>query len=156
MKLATFSAVLMSALAVGCATPPGTAESDPPKAQAPLAEDEYAVEGSMTSVAWVFGFRVGGGTVNFKGQKYDFALTGIDFLSAGVAGGPFRGTVKNLKKIEDLEGSYNVAQAGIAYGVGGGGIVLSNEKGVTLRLTSAEVGVEVRAGGGPLTIRLKR
>lgn len=156
MKLTTLSAALASVLVVGCATPPTTADSDAPKAQAPLAEDEYAVEGSMTSVAFVFGFRVGGGTINFKGQKYDFAITGIDFLSAGVAGGPFRGTVKNLKKIEDLDGSYNVTQAGLAYGVGGGGLTMSNEKGVFLKLTSAEVGVEIRAGGGPLTIRLKR
>jgi len=51
------------------------------------------------------------------------------------------GRVSNIRNESDVAGVYGAAGAGVAVGVGAGGIVLTNEKGAVLSLSGRELGL---------------
>lgn len=113
---------------------------------------EARVNGSMLDVSYWVGLRLGQGSLKVDGQDMKFNVRGLSLLSMGVAGGNFKGKVKNLKNIADFEGRYTFAEAGGAYGVGGSVQKWVNSKGVTLELTGLEIGLEARLGPGALNV----
>lgn len=111
-----------------------------------------SVKGSMGSISWVVGLRFGEGMLAGMGEARKFRIGGLSILSAGVAGGNFKGKVYNLVNPEDFEGTYTFAEIGGAYGVGGGVQRWMNKKGVIIEVYGLEVGVELRAGPGALKV----
>ena len=62
------------------------------------------------------------------------------------------GAVYNLKKTEDIYGTYTKASAGIAILGGGKGTVMKNAKGVVIDVSATQKGVSVNLGIGSLEI----
>jgi len=65
------------------------------------------------------------------------------------------GRALNLRRPEDLAGSYGVAGAGGAIAAGAGGVQLQNGNGVILQLSGPKVGAEVSAAVGGVTITMQ-
>ena len=68
----------------------------------------------------------------------------IRSVAVGIKQATGVGNVYNLKKLEDFEGKYVKAAAGIAVGGGAGATSLRNDKGVVINLTSVGQGVDFR------------
>ena len=106
--------------------------------------------------AWFIGASAGQGTLTFGGRNYPIAIGG---LSAGLVFGgsvtDFRGTVTGIRTAGDIEGVYTAIGAGAAAAGGVRALTLRNARGVTLRLTGAQVGLMLNLDLSGMTITLR-
>ena len=80
-----------------------------------------------TTVGFLIGVRWGTGTVTFNnGVTRKFEFKGGKVIETGAATVEYAGTVYNLKKIEDFEGTYTGLGTGITIVKGMGGTSLTN------------------------------
>jgi hypothetical protein len=107
------------------------------------------------SVALGVGVSWGDGKLNYEGKTRDFSVMGLSVIDLGVAKVSARGKVFNLKKLEDFSGTYAAAQAGAAVGGGMSAVVLRNQNGVQLELTSTQTGVKFTLAGEGIEVKLK-
>ncbi len=108
------------------------------------------------SVAVGIGFTWGGGDVVFQGKTHKIK---IDGLSLGEIGGnkvSATGKVFNLKKIEDIAGTFASAGAGGSLYGGGGNAVMKNDKGVVIELTTENKGLSLKLAAEGVKIRLEK
>jgi hypothetical protein len=82
-----------------------------------------------TTVALGIGVAWGDGTLVYRGKEYKFNLDGLSVGDLGVSKVQAKGTVANLKTVEDFEGKYAAASAAGA---------------ASLRLTMETAGVDVK------------
>lgn len=109
----------------------------------------------QTQVALLVSGSSGGGTLTFKGRKYPFKIGGLGIGGIGVSEIHATGTVFNLDRIEDFEGTYGQARAGYAFGnKGSGGFWLENGD-VVMKLQSSRKGVALSLGGDAVRISFK-
>jgi hypothetical protein len=57
--------------------------------------------------------------------------------------------------VQDFEGTYFSAEAGVTVGKGVGGLWLKNDKGVTMHLTSRAEGIALSLGVEGLSVKFK-
>ena len=74
---------------------------------------------------------------------------------AGVTKADLTGDVYHLTEPKDIEGSYTAAEASIAVGIGGHAWALKNKKGVVLKLSGTQKGIELALELSGMTIKLK-
>lgn len=113
------------------------------------------VEINETQFALIIGGSVGGGSLRFKGNRYDFKTSGLKVGSIGVAKVAAVGEVYDLRRVSDFPGTYAKASADIALGDGVGGLILKNEHGVVTRLESTLQGVALTLGVEGLTVKME-
>jgi hypothetical protein len=88
----------------------------------------------------------GEGTLIFQGWQYRFQADRMILSGMGGQEVELEGTVYNLEKVEDFEGTYKAVAADMKEGEGLQGLWVENEKGVSVHILSR---------GQDLTIRLK-
>jgi hypothetical protein len=120
----------------------------------------YADSGSIRFNVIKAGFVVGGsggsGTLVFQGRSYPLAIGGVSYgFTFGASSTDFVGTVTNIRRPTDVNGVYGAAGAGVAVGVGAGGIVLTNQNGAILTLAGRQAGLIVAADLNGLVITLR-
>ncbi len=124
-----------------------------------MAAADDTPSGSVTieskSVALGIGVSWGDGKLDYEGKTRDFSLRGLSVVDIGVSKVSARGKVFNLKKVEDFSGTYAAAQAGAAVGGGMSVVVLRNQYGVVLELTSTQTGVKLTLAGEGIEVKLK-
>lgn len=104
--------------------------------------DAGRVRITMVKAGWFIGGAGGTGTLTFHGRSYRLSVGGLSAgLVFGASGTNFVGTVSNISSPSDIEGVYGAAGAGVAFAVGAGTIVLTNDKGAILRLNGQQVGL---------------
>ena len=113
------------------------------------------VEINETQFALIIGGSVGGGSLRFKGNRYDFKTSGLKVGSIGVAKVAAVGEVYDLRRVSDFPGTYAKASADSALGDGVGGLILKNEHGVVMRLESTLQGVALTLGVEGLTVKME-
>jgi hypothetical protein len=105
---------------------------------------------------WFVGASGGSGILVFHGQMYPISIGG---LSAGLVFGASQtslsGRVSNIIKPSDVAGVYGAGGAGVAFGGGVGGIVLTNEKGAVLQLSGRQIGLMLNADLSGLAISMR-
>jgi hypothetical protein len=122
-----------------------------------LAQDrrpDARLEFSSTSFGLLFGFSQGQGTLEFRGKKYPFAVSGIKAATLGIARVDALGQVYRLRELADFAGRYIAVEGGLTVVQGGGNAVLRNEKGVTLYLQNVQYGLDLTLGGGGVDIAM--
>jgi hypothetical protein len=124
-------------------------------------EKQPELSGSLTatatSIAVGVGWSWGKGTLTLlDGSQHNFKLKGLDVIAAGVKQTSIVGKVYNLKKLEDFEGTYSKAAAGITVGGGVGAATMSNQNGVIINLTGTSAGVDVRLAASGMSIQLSK
>jgi hypothetical protein len=143
MKLSSAARAVLFALAVFAA--PSVARAD-----------EGAVTLVIFKAGWFFGGSAGSGVMTFHGQTYGLSAGGLDYgLVFGGSQTTLQGRVRNIHRAQDIAGVYAAAGAGVAFGAGVRGIVLTNPNGAILELSGKQLGVIANLDLSGLAITLK-
>src|SRR5262249_20007497 len=81
------------------------------------------------SVAAGIGFSWGGGTLTYQGKRYPVSVDGLTVGSVGISRATAAGSVYNLKKLEDFNGTYTAVGAGATVAGGGSVATMPNQNG---------------------------
>ena len=112
---------------------------------------------TATSVAIGVGWSWGEGTLTLlNGSQHHFKMSGLDVVAVGMKQASVVGKVYNLKKIEDFEGTYSKATAGISVGGGAAASTMQNQHGVVINLTGTGQGIDVRLAASGMKITLMK
>ena len=118
--------------------------------------DEGAVTLVIFKAGWIFGGSAGSGVLSFHGQTYGLSAGGIDYgLVFGGSQTTLQGRVRNIRRAQDIAGVYAAAGAGVAFGAGVRGIVLTNQNGAILELSGKQLGLIANLDLSGLAITLK-
>lgn len=143
-----FLGMLALAALVSMPATGGRAEDEEPKGPA----------GRLTARMYILGLGVGifsgSGTLEFRGQRYPFSLSGFGAVDLGVAAVTATGSVYELTDVADFAGTYIGYDAGEAAGTGMGAGMFKNEHGVVVDLTTDEEGARLRAGVVSIRVKL--
>ena len=107
------------------------------------------------SVAIGIGVSWGDGKLSFQGKDHIFNVNGLSVIDLGVSKVTANGEVFNLKKLSDFNGNYVAGTAGATVGGGAGAVIMKNQNGVVLKLTSTSQGVQLTLAGSGVDIKLK-
>ena len=104
----------------------------------------------------VVGAGGGRGVLTYRGRDYPFRVSGLSIgLTAGASAMRLTGRVSGLRELKDFSGTYDAVGAGAALVGGFGGVQLTNKKGVTMALQSAEAGLGFAANRSGIRISLQ-
>ena len=114
--------------------------------------DNFVKTGTVTieqvQIAFIGSGNLGGGTLLFKGQKYDISVGGLGIGGFGVSKMTAYGSVYNLYKLADFPGAYVQARYGLVVGSASTGeLWLANTRGVALSLKAERSGLALSLGG---------
>jgi hypothetical protein len=120
-----------------------------------------ADEGMVTLIIYKAGWFVGGsagtGVMTFHGQTYGLSAGGLDGgLVFGGSQTTLQGRIRNIHHAQDINGVYGAAGAGVAFGAGVRGIVLTNQNGAILELSGKQLGLMANFDLSGLAISLKQ
>jgi len=119
--------------------------------------DEGLVTLVIYKAGWFIGGSAGSGVLTFHGHTYALSAGGLDGgLVFGGSQTTLQGRVKNIRKASDITGVYGAAGAGIAFGGGVRGLVLTNPNGAVLELGGKQLGVMANVDLSGLAISLKQ
>lgn len=115
------------------------------------AEKEERPDATLTlsegQVAVGIGWSWGKGVLTLKGKDYPFKVGGLSVGDVGITKAEATGTVYNLKKLEDFNGTYVSAAAQATVGVGVGATAMKNNNGVVIHLHPKTKGVNLKLAG---------
>ena len=110
---------------------------------------------SQVQIAFIGSGNVGGGKLTFQGQTYEFEIGGLGVGGFGISTMEAVGSVYNLEKLEDFEGAYGQARAGMAVvDVSAGSLWLRNTTGVYIELDAKRKGIALSLGADAVYISL--
>jgi hypothetical protein len=119
--------------------------------------DEGAVTLVIFKAGWFVGGSAGRGVMTFHGRTYGLSAGGLDGgLVFGGSQTTLQGRIRNIHRAEDIAGVYGAAGAGLAFGAGVRGIVLTNPNGAILELSGKQLGIIANLDLSGLAITLKR
>jgi hypothetical protein len=129
-------------------------------AQSALGADSKKPDGTVKlsegSVAVGIGWSWGHGTLTYKGKNYRFKVDGLSVGEVGVTKAQAKGNVYNLKNLDDFDGVYAVASAGVTVEKGKGATAVVNDKGTQLVLTSTTTGASLKIAAEGLKVKLEK
>jgi hypothetical protein len=104
----------------------------------------------------VVGVGGGSGTLFFRGRNYPLSIGGLS-VGATIGGSVanLTGTVRNLKRPSDIIGQYSAVGGGGAVIAGVAAVELQNSRGVLIRVSGPQVGLEFSVDLGGLTISMQ-
>lgn len=115
------------------------------------------IELSGGSIAAGIGYTWGHGTLIFDGKKYPLTLNGLSLLHVGANYYDASGTVYNLTKASDINGTFTaVPPRGVGGTVAGGAPLstIKNPQGVIIEMTATHKGLAFNVGPNGVTISL--
>lgn len=107
------------------------------------------------AVAAGIGYIWGSGRLDFGGAVHPVKISGLSIVDVGAAKIDARGSVYNLKKLSDFDGTYTTFAAGATIAGGGGVAYLRNQNGVVIRLDSATEGLRFNLSASGVTLKVK-
>jgi len=148
--LACSTALLLLAGAAGAEDPPSAADLRKAENFKPTA----TVTISATTVQIGIGVSWGEGVLTFQSQDHPFKVGGLSLVGVGGSSIQATGTVFNLEKVEDIEGSWvEVSGSAVLGKQSAGGLTMRNGD-VYMTLGAEQKGAKISAGGGGLNIEL--
>jgi hypothetical protein len=119
--------------------------------------DEGAVTLVIFKAGWFVGGSAGSGVMTFHGRTYGLSAGGLDGgLVFGGSQTTLQGRIRNIHRAQDIAGVYGAAGAGLAFGAGVRGIVLTNPNGAILELSGKQLGIIANLDLSGLAITLKQ
>jgi hypothetical protein len=105
---------------------------------------------------FIVGAAGGSGTLTCGNKSYPLDVGGIKAgLLIGISKANLRGPVRNLRRVQDIAGTYAGGGAGITVGGGVNAVVIVNQNGVELVLSGTQVGLEGNLDLSGTVIRLR-
>ena len=111
---------------------------------------------SEGSVAAGIGWSWGHGTLHYQGKDYKFKVEGLTVGEVGMTKAQATGNVYDLKSLDDFDGVYGAAGAGIAVQEGKGATALINPKKVQIVLTSKTKGATLKVAAEGLKVKIEK
>ena len=111
---------------------------------------------SGKSVAAGIGFSWGKGTLTYKGKDYPVSVKGLSLVKVGITKATASGEVYNLKKLQDFDGNYTSAGAGMTLAGGRSAVAMKNQNGVRVVLSATTRGADVTLGGAGVDMAIKK
>lgn len=124
-----------------------------------LAEEQPSgkIQFEIYKAGLVVGVSGGSGTLTYEGKDYPLSIGGISIgATIGASKAEFVGDVLNLSAPEDIEGVYSGVKAGLAVAGGTKTAVLKNSKGVELKVSGEQIGVELTLDLNGMQVSLKK
>ena len=146
MRMRTIS-VLATVVAVGFLLTAARAQEEKPDATLKL---------SGGSVAAGIGYSWGGGTLTYKGKKYDVEVKGISVGDVGITKAEAAGDVYHLNKLSDFDGNYTAAKAGVTVAGGASASAMKNQNGVVINLVSTTQGLKFTFAAEGVNMKIKQ
>ncbi len=113
-----------------------------------------AVSFDITSIAIGLGVEWGQGILTlYDGSTYSFDIDGISVIDVGVSLVKAEGAVYDLVEAKDIEGDYWVAEIGISYGNGVSALIMRNNNGVILLVTTEMKGIKLTLAAEGMAIK---
>lgn len=136
------------------AAEPGAAQASPPDAGRPPLRPTASVTMKITNVSVGVAINWGKGVLTFENRNHPFRVRGLGIVGVGGSSIDASGTVFNLERLEDFEGSWaQIDGAAVLGRASSGGVSLSNGPAVMI-LTGSQKGARLGAGGGAVRIEL--
>jgi hypothetical protein len=108
----------------------------------------------LNSASALMGASWGQAVLTFQGKTHLFQVKGLKVLSVGLRKLSLNGDVYQLTKLLDLAGTYQKADpAGLTFIVGERGLVIRNDKGVTINIKGTAKGLNLDLVKEGLTIQ---
>lgn len=143
----TFAA--LSLLGVASALP----QAAQAQSEAPAVPDaQFSLTGG--AIAAGVGYIWGSGQLDVGGDVHTVNVSGLSIVDVGAAKINARGSVYNLKKLSDFDGTYTTFAAGATIAGGGGVAYLRNQNGVVIRLDSTTEGLRFNLSASGVTLKL--
>jgi lipid-binding SYLF domain-containing protein len=121
------------------------------------AKSDATIAFDIFKAGFIVGGSGGSGTLTYKGKSYPLNIGGVSLgATIGVTKAELLGEVYNLKSVNDITGTYTVAQAGFAVAGGNKVADLRNSKGVQIKVRGKQVGLALEADLSGLQIELKK
>lgn len=116
---------------------------------------DATIELSGGVVAAGIGYQWGHGDVVYQGKKHSFSLSGLSIVDVGASSYTASGVVYNLHNLDDINGHYAAAGAGLTIAGGGEADYLRNEKGVVIKLLAASKGLRFNLSANGMKVQLQ-
>jgi hypothetical protein len=116
---------------------------------------DATVEFSGGAVAAGIGYQWGHGDVIYQGQKHRFSVSGLSIVDVGIVNISGSGVVYNLHNLQDLDGNYVAATAGLTVAGGGEADYLRNEKGVVIKVLGTSKGLRFNLSANGMKVQLQ-
>ena len=107
------------------------------------------------AVALGIGYTWGHGELTYQGVKHKIKISGVSIVDVGVANISANGLVYHLSNLEDINGNYVAASAGLTIAGGGDAVVLRNEHGVFIKLAGTSQGLRFDLAGSGVSVKLE-
>jgi hypothetical protein len=111
---------------------------------------------SAGSVALGIGYTWGNGVLTYLGKEYPFSVSGLSVIDVGVSSVEVKGSVYNLKKLEDFNGNYSGVTAGATVAGGAEASSIQNQNGVMINLVSTTQGLQFKLSVDGVKLTLKQ
>ena len=108
------------------------------------------------SVAAGVGYTWGGGTLTYKGKTYRVELSGLSVADVGATKIEAKGSVFHLNKLEDFDGNYTAATAGMTIAGGGSATAMQNQNGVVIQIVSTTQGLKFALAASGVSLKIKK
>ena len=116
---------------------------------------DASIQLTAGAVAVGIGYTWGHGELTYQGVKHKFKISGVSVVDVGVANVSANGLVYHLSNLEDLNGNYVAASAGLTIAGGGDAVVLRNEHGVFIKVLGTTQGLRFDLAGSGVSVKLE-
>ena len=98
---------------------------------------------------------ISGDTAVWCRDRSSWSLSGLSIVDVGIANISASGLIYNLHNLQDLNGNYVAATAGLTVAGGGEADYLRNEKGVVIKLLATSKGLRFNLSANGVKIQVQ-
>ncbi|MFZ1045471.1 MAG: hypothetical protein WCC54_12990 [Pseudolabrys sp.] len=124
-----------------------------------LAPPSYAESGTVrlriTRAGFIVGAGGGTGTLVFHGRTYPLSVGGLSVGTFGAATADVVGRAFNLRRAQDIVGTYTAVGAGVAIAGGATAARLRNQNGVVIEVRGRQIGLEASLNLSGMSVALR-
>ena len=124
-----------------------------------LALPSYAESGTVrlriTRAGFIVGAGGGTGTLVFHGRTYPLSVGGLSVGTFGAATADVVGRAFNLRRAQDIVGTYTAVGAGVAIAGGATAARLRNQNGVVIEVRGRQIGLEASLNLSGMSVAMR-
>lgn len=124
-----------------------------------LAPPSYAESGTVrlriTRAGFIVGAGGGTGALVFHGRTYPLSVGGLSVGTFGAATADVVGRAFNLRRAQDIVGTYTAVGAGVAIAGGATAARLRNQNGVVIEVRGRQIGLEASLNLSGMSVAMR-
>jgi hypothetical protein len=121
----------------------------------PSYADSGTVRFRIVRGGFIVGAGGGSGTLVFHGRSYPLSVGGLSIGTFGAASADVVGRAFNLRRPQDIVGTYTAVGAGVAIAGGATAARLQNQNGVVMEVRGRQVGLEASLNLSGMSVSMR-